>query len=87
MKNLILLVVLATLLTGCADHLVPIVSELDSTAGFFTGVWHGFCAPFAIVGHIFDNSIVVYQTPNNGGWYDFGFVLGVGGFSFGSSKA
>lgn len=26
-------------------------------------------------------AIAVYAIYNNGGWYDFGFFLGVGGFS------
>jgi hypothetical protein len=28
----------------------------------------------------------MYAVNNNGGWYDFGFILGVGGLTFGSSR-
>jgi hypothetical protein len=42
------------------------------------GLWHGVVAPFALFAHIFDNNIRIYAFPNSGGWYDFGFILGVG---------
>jgi hypothetical protein len=44
-------------------------------------------APFAFIWHFFDSSVAIYATYNNGGWYDFGFLIGVGGFASGSSKA
>ena len=27
--------------------------------------------------HIFNNSVAVYEVNNTGGWYDFGFLVGV----------
>ena len=45
-----------------------------------SGFLHGWIAVFAMIGHLFDNSIAIYSGPNNGGWYDFGFLLGVGAF-------
>lgn len=73
------LMVMAILaLTGCAKQSGWVV--YDEGPGFFTGLWHGWIAALAMIGHIFDSSIAVYSVPNNGGWYDFGFLLGVGAF-------
>ena len=47
--------------------------------------------PFAWIGSLFDSTIAVYAVPNSGGWYDFGFFLGVtvlgGGSHFSAKKA
>jgi len=47
------------------------------TAGFFTGIWHGWIAPFALVGHVFDGDIRIYEPNNDGIWYDVGFYVAV----------
>ena len=60
------------------------------TPGFLWGLWHGFIFPFAWIGSLFDPEIAVYAVPNNGGWYDFGYFLGItvlGGGSWFGSKA
>ncbi len=45
-------------------------------AGFWLGLWHGIIAPFAFIVSLFNDSVAVYEVVNNGGWYDFGFVMG-----------
>lgn len=46
-------------------------------AGFFTGVWHGWIAPIALIWEIFNSDIRVYE-PNNSGWaYDAGFYFAI----------
>ncbi len=50
-------------------------------AGFWVGLWHGIVSPFAFVIGLFTPNIRIYETKNNGKWYDFGFVLGVGSCS------
>ena len=45
--------------------------------GFLEGVWHGFIFPVAWLVSLFTNDIAVYAVPNNGGWYDFGYFIGV----------
>lgn len=50
-----------------------LLMPLDS----YTGSGTGFTIFFSLVGHIFDDSIRIYAFPNSGGWYDFGFFLGV----------
>jgi hypothetical protein len=43
--------------------------------------------PISFFISLFSDTVVIYAKNNNGGWYDFGFVLGVGGLSSGSSAA
>lgn len=54
-------------------------------AGFFTGIWHGMISVIALVIGIFADSVHVYEIHNTGGWYDFGFVLGILGVWGGGS--
>jgi hypothetical protein len=49
----------------------------DDPAGFWYGLWHGIIAFISLIIHIFNENIAVYETNNTGGWYDFGFLLGV----------
>ena len=46
-------------------------------AGFLIGLWHGAISGFTLVIQVFSDSIKVYEIYNCGGWYDFGFWLGV----------
>ena len=45
--------------------------------GFLEGVWHGFIFPVAWIVSLFTDQIAVYAVPNNGGWYDFGYFVGI----------
>ena len=49
----------------------------ETPAGFWYGLWHGIISFIALIVHIFNDSIAVYEINNTGGWYDFGFILGV----------
>jgi hypothetical protein len=51
--------------------------EQGNLPGFFMGLWHGFIIFFSLVGSIFGD-MRIYAFPNSGGWYDFGYFLGVG---------
>jgi polyferredoxin len=81
LKSLIpvFLILTLMLLSGC----VPGGGTYDreSPAGFFSGVWHGWIAPFSLIVGIFNGDVRVYE-PNNTGWlYDFGFYIAIiGGF-------
>ena len=68
---------LLLLLAACARQVPEAVEYASETPGFWWGVWHGFVFPFAWIGSLFDSRIAVYAVPNTGGWYDFGFFLGV----------
>ncbi|HYD24818.1 MAG TPA: hypothetical protein VEB68_08465 [Croceibacterium sp.] len=81
---------LVALLAACARQAADTVQHAAGTPGFLHGLWHGFVFPFAWIGSLFDPAIAFYAVPNNGGWYDFGFFLGItvlgGGSMFGSRR-
>lgn len=81
--NFILIAILAVLITSCAPG-----SEnfQESTAGFFMGLWHGFISLFTFIIGLFKDGVGIYEFNNNGGWYNFGFILGVSLFFGGGSK-
>lgn len=82
----VLFTVLAILvLSGCAAG-DPMYSE-PSPAGFWAGVWHGLIIPITFIISLLEPTVEVYERANNGGWYDLGFVLGVGAFSGGGGQA
>ncbi|MGJ7440579.1 hypothetical protein [Aquipuribacter sp. MA13-6] len=70
-------------LAACAAGPNPEVSP-DADAGFWLGLWHGLIAPVTFVVSLFTDSVSVYEVANTGGWYDFGYVLGLS-VAFGGS--
>jgi hypothetical protein len=46
-------------------------------AGFWYGLWHGIISVITLIIHIFNDGVLVYESNNTGGWYDFGFLFGV----------
>ena len=58
-----------------------------TTPGFWLGVWHGFIFPVAFVVSLFMPDVAIYAVPNNGGWYDFGYFLGIVVFGVGARKS
>ena len=80
---------LATLVSACASQIDAGVAKDAGTPGFLWGMWHGFIFPWSFIGSLFNPDVAVYAVPNKGGWYDFGFFLGItvlGGGSFFGSK-
>jgi len=76
---LLLIVAAALVLAGCAAGANPSVNTLPdegTIAGFWLGLWHGVIAPVTFVVSLFNDGVNVYEVHNNGGWYNFGFVLG-----------
>jgi hypothetical protein len=55
-------------------------------AGFWLGLWHGFISFFTFIISLFNDNVSVYEVHNNGGWYNFGFILGVSMFFGGGGK-
>lgn len=53
-------------------------AQNSKPAGFLGGLWHGLIAPITFIISLFNSNVRIYETNNNGGWYDFGFCLGVG---------
>src|SRR5206468_7036298 len=85
MKKLFALLLIA-LLAACAA-----TQQADAVApgapGFLLGLWHGFIFPVAWVVSLFAPNIAIYAVPNNGGWYDFGYFLGIVVFGVGARKS
>jgi hypothetical protein len=54
--------------------------------GFWAGLWHGLIFPLAWVVSLFTNTVAVYAVPNNGGWYNFGYFLGIVVFGVGAKR-
>ena len=50
------------------------------------GLWHGLIFPVAWLVSLFASNIAVYAVPNNGGWYDFGYFLGIVVFGVGARR-
>ncbi|TDB39108.1 MAG: hypothetical protein D9V44_05460 [Actinobacteria bacterium] len=70
-------ILLVAMLAGCAPTSGAAVDAGAEPAGFWLGLWHGFTMLFTFVISLFNEKIGVYAVHNNGGWYDFGFLLGV----------
>jgi hypothetical protein len=74
------------LLSSCA-HATNVESCIGNDAyGFWGGLWHGIITPLSFIGSLFFDNIAVYAVDNNGGWYDFGFLIGVGGLFGGGGR-
>lgn len=90
-KNLLSIIVLVlfalTVLSSCADVQNIEACKTGHTYGFFGGLWHGMIAPVSFVISLFSDEVAVWAVNNNGGWYSFGFLLGVGSLGLGGGKA
>lgn len=77
MKKAYFLVVLAAVIlfvfTGCATQTT---CDVDNLPGFFSGLLHGFILLFSFIASLFTD-YEIYAFPNSGGWYNFGYLLGV----------
>ena len=72
----------ALALAGCATQAATGVAP--AAPGFLLGLWHGFIFPVAWVVSLFMPDVAIYAVPNNGGWYDFGYFLGIVVFGVGA---
>ncbi|BBM67962.1 hypothetical protein VA249_46080 (plasmid) [Vibrio alfacsensis] len=78
-KSLVLMV--SVLLSGCADSISFEQAIQTEQVGFWYGFWHGLIIPVSWLVSLFDDDVAIYAIYNNGGWYDFGYFLGLGGLS------
>ncbi len=83
--KLLILISFLLLLTSCTAGDTQFT--LDNPAGFWYGLWHGIIAVISLIIHIFNENVSVYEINNTGGWYDFGFLMGVISIWGGSSHA
>lgn len=86
LHNVLYLALIVFLFTACADT-ASIESCVTVEYGFLSGLWHGIVSPISFFGSLLSDDIAMYAVNNNGGWYDFGFVLGASILFGGSSKS
>lgn len=83
----LLAVPLLLALAACARQSAAAVSQAPETPGFLLGLWHGVIFPIAWLLSLFMPEVAVYAVPNDGGWYDFGYFLGIVVFGVGARKS
>ncbi len=74
------LLLLCLLLAACAagpNQLAKTAGPQGKVAGFWLGLWHGLIAPVTFIISLFTGTVQMYEVHNNGGWYNFGFLLGM----------
>ena len=74
MKKLALTTLIALLFIGCGSS--------NPLEGAGSGFWDGITILFAFIGKMFGADVNIYEVANNGNWYNFGFLIGVGIFGF-----
>lgn len=74
----VLFVLLAFTLFSCANRVGYQIDQTQHIYGFWGGVWHGAIMFPDFIGSLIWDDVAVYATNNNGTWYDFGFVGGLG---------
>lgn len=82
--RLFAVVLLAVLVSSCFAEQSRIAAlGTSARPGFLMGLWHGFIAPIGFIVSLFSEKVRIYAVPNVGRWYDFGFMIGISGFSGG----
>ena len=72
MKRVVLIGGALLWLAACAHQPEPLA---HNAPGLLVGFFHGFIAIISLIGSIFLD-VRVYAFPNDGFWYDLGFVVG-----------
>ncbi len=82
----LLLLLLSFLIFSCAQVEVIDTCLAGKQYGFLYGLLHGFITPVSFIVSLFNDEVAIYAVNNSGGWYDFGFLLGSGGWGFAAGK-
>jgi hypothetical protein len=86
----VVIAMVAVVLSGCAPSANPAAGRGSNLAGFWKGLWQGFILLFTFIISLFNHNVGIYEVRNNGGWYNFGYLLGVmtfwGGGGGGAAK-
>lgn len=73
------MVLTSLLLVSCATKTdVSTCLPNENISGFWSGVWHGIIMVPNFIGTFIWDDVSIYDINNNGKWYDFGFVGGLG---------
>ncbi|MGH7638862.1 MAG: hypothetical protein ACREOK_14535 [Gemmatimonadaceae bacterium] len=82
--RLVAIVLIVALVSACfAEQSRLAAFGTGRQPGFLYGLWHGFIAPIGFIVSLFSEKVRIYAVPNAGRWYDFGFMIGISGFSGG----
>ena len=71
----IMLVLLMVSLSGCVPG--DGANSPADPAGFFTGIWHGWIAPFTLIYSLFNSDVGIYEVFNKGFSYDLGYYMAI----------
>ncbi|HTR84537.1 MAG TPA: hypothetical protein VMI56_08670 [Reyranella sp.] len=82
-RPLAVLLILSIALTACA-HQPPPTSGAP-LPGFMIGLAHGYISLLSLIASLFAE-VRIYEYPNAGFFYDFGYVIGVAAFFGGGGK-
>lgn len=77
---IVIITIAAVLLASCApgpNALRGTQDEKGKVAGFWKGIWHGIITPVTFVVSLFNKDVNIYESRNSGGWYNFGYVIGL----------
>ena len=87
-KLSILIILLLLVLTACVPGKGSYT--VNKPAGFFSGIWHGWIAPFSLIFSFFSRGVRMYEPINTGFAYELGFYMaiisGFGGITFTRNK-
>lgn len=91
---IVVLVLAIALMAGCVPGPNPGEGKGAEPANFWAGLWHGAIMWYSFIVSLFNPQVAIYEVNNNGGWYDFGYLLGAmmflgggsGGAAAGASK-
>ena len=79
--NFLTIVLIALIFTSCADASpYAQLAVTDNAYGFWGGLWHGMILFWNWIGTFIWDDVAIYAQDNNGGWYNFGFISGIGSF-------
>ena len=76
-RALAFITITTTLITLSACAAGPNTAEAAGEAGFWQGLWHGVITPITFIISLFNDNVSIYEVANNGGWYNFGFLIGM----------
>ena len=77
MKKVLYLIILLIVVSSCAHSVDINECALNKESGFWQGIWHGLVIYFSFIGSWFSD-VTIYAVHNNGFWYNFGYIIGLG---------
>ncbi len=88
-RGIFALLYLFFIIAGFFWYGFPVENGVEGGLGFLAGFWHGAFAGINLLCQLFGMDTSIYAVGNSGGWYDLGFLMGIGGISglLGSSSS